>query len=372
MEALRSEDMDPDKKEITTLNVFCLGKGPVGSNLVDQILDTGFEVELRRKVRVKVFGVADSRYYIFDKSGVTGNWRAELASGKHRNDLDEIVQRICELDLENVVIADNTASQEVTDRYPDFLKEGFNIVASNKKLNSGPYEKYHQIRALLDKKGKLFYYEANVGAGLPVIDTIKQLKDAGDSITRIRGIFSGSLSYLFNTFSDTDRSFSDVLLEARKKGLTEADPREDLSGLDVARKLIILSREIGLKSNLEDVKVQNLIPEALRDKINLNSFLKEREVLDDHYKAIQQNLKEKKVLRYVGDLDVELRELKVSLIEVSRDSLMGNIKGTDSIFELNTKDYGEQPIVIQGAGAGGKVTARGVYSDLVRIGRASL
>ncbi len=356
---------------ITTINVFCLGKGEVGSNLINQILATNDEIVKNRRLRINVIGVADSQRYILDRSGVGNDWKKELIESDQVNNLNEIIEKIGELYLENIIIADNTSSQEVTDHYTAFLKAGFDIVASNKKLNSGKYVKYEEVRKLLKQKGRLFYYEANVGAGLPVIDTLKQLTDSAESITRIRGIFSGSLSYLFNTFSELDRPFSDILLEAKEKGLTEADPREDLSGLDVARKLIILSREVGLKTDLEDVQIENLIPGQLSQTSDFDSFINQRKILDDHYKVRHESLSEEKVLRYVGDMDVNDRKLKVSLVEVDKDSPLGNIKGTDSIFEVYTKDYGERPLVIQGAGAGGKVTARGVYSDIIRIGRAS-
>ncbi len=369
MEALKSEVIEPYK--LKTMHVFCLGKGPVGSNLVNQILETQNEIESRRRLVVKVIGVADSKFYILNKEGVSSTWRSELAFGKNKNNLDEIVDRIQELDLENIVIADNTASQDVTDFYPAFLNAGFDIVASNKKLNSGEYLKYEEVRKLLEQQSKSFYYETNVGAGLPVIDTLKQLTDAAESITRIRGIFSGSLSYLFNTFSNANRPFSEILLEAKEKGLTEADPREDLSGLDVARKLIILSREVGLKVDLEDVEVENLIPETLSQAEDFEAFLEKRDLLDKHFQNKYDRLSKGKVLRYVGELNVKSKELNVSLIEVYNDSPLGNVKGSDSIFEVYTEDYGEQPLVIQGAGAGGKVTARGVYSDIIRVGRAS-
>ncbi|MEQ9402536.1 MAG: bifunctional aspartate kinase/homoserine dehydrogenase I [Cyclobacteriaceae bacterium] len=356
---------------ITTINVFCLGKGEVGSNLINQILATKEEVVKNRRLKINVIGVADSQLYILNRSGVNEDWKNELAASKETNILDEIIQKVQDLHMENVIIADNTSSQEVADHYPAFLKAGFDIVASNKKLNSGAYSKYEEVRKIMKQKGRLFYYEANVGAGLPVIDTLKQLKDSAESIIRIRGIFSGSLSYLFNTFSELDRPFSEILLDAKEKGLTEADPREDLSGLDVARKLIVLSREVGLKTNLEDVQIENLIPSQLAHTDSFISFISESKILNEYYRLKRENLAREKVLRYIGDMDVNEQTLKVSLVEVDRDSPLGSLKGADSIFEVYTRDYGERPIVIQGAGAGGKVTARGVYSDLIRAGRAS-
>ncbi|MBL4707916.1 MAG: bifunctional aspartate kinase/homoserine dehydrogenase I, partial [Flavobacteriales bacterium] len=354
---------------IKTVNVFCLGKGVVGSTLIDQILETNEKVVVDRKLRINVVGVADSKQFIFNPSGVNLNWKKDLQGSSQKNSLKTIIQKLKDSYLENIVVADNTASQDVSDNYLQFLNAGFDIVAANKKLNSGNYTRYKEVQNVIRQRGSLFYYETNVGAGLPIIDTLKHLKESADTITKIRGVFSGSLSYLFNTFSISGRSFAEILLEAKEKGLTEPDPREDLSGLDVARKLIILSREIGLKVELEEVEVENLIPQELIGKASFDSFIAEEHQLNRHYEAIKNKLPEGKVLRYVGDLDVAQQKLKVSLIETDQNSSLGNIKGADSIFEVYTQAYGEQPIVIQGAGAGGEVTARGVYSDLIRMGR---
>lgn len=354
---------------IKTINVFCLGKGVVGATLIDQIINTDQKLVENRRLKVNVIGVADSKKYVINTGGLDENWKIELNESNQKNVLSEVLNRLKESHLENIVIADNTSSQEVTDYYPNFLNAGFDIVASNKKLNSGTIEKYEEVQQIIQSKGRLFYYETNVGAGLPIIDTLKHLKESADEITRVRGVFSGSLSYIFNSFSISDGLFSEVLLEAKEKGYTEPDPREDLCGLDVARKLVILSREIGLKVNLDQVKIQNLIPSFLQKEVDYESFIAKKNELDEYYLSIQKSLAKGKVLRYVGDLDVSKEELKVSLVEVDERSSLGNIKGADSIFEVYTSAYGNQPVVIQGAGAGGAVTARGVYSDLIRMGR---
>ncbi len=213
-------------------------------------------------------------------------------------------------------------------------------------------------------------YETNVGAGLPLVDTIRLLHHSGENITHIRGVFSGALSYLFNNFSIQDQHFSIILEDAINKGFTEPDPREDLGGNDVARKLLILARELDLENEIEDVEIRNLIPENLRDG-SVSDFLSRLKELDDEYQTIKSDQKENHVLRYIGELSGDLTttkgKLEVKLVSVPDDSSLGQIKGSDSIFEIYTESYGEQPLVIQGAGAGAKVTARGVFGDILRL-----
>ena len=204
------------------------------------------------------------------------------------------------------------------------------------------------------------------------MDTITLLHESGENITRIRGVFSGTLSYLFNNFSVQDKPFSNIIQEAIDKGFTEPDPREDFSGNDVARKLLILARELDLHNEFEDVAIQNLIPEAYRN-IPTSEFLKQLQVLDTLYQKIKEQQKEGHVLRYIGDLSGDLSKdkgnLEVKLVSVPADSTLGHVKGSDAIFEIFTESYGEQPIVIQGAGAGAEVTARGVFGDILRLSK---
>ncbi|MDX1653202.1 MAG: bifunctional aspartate kinase/homoserine dehydrogenase I, partial [Brumimicrobium sp.] len=351
-----------------TINLFALGKGTVGGKLIDQIVNTSEEVSARRGLRIKVVGVADSKGFVFDERGLGDSWRNELQRTEKRNDIEKIIATLRDSALENIVIADNTSSQEITDHYLNFLKAGFDLVASNKKSNSGPYANYQEIRELLKRKDKHFFYETNVGAGLPIIDTIKHLYNSADRITRIRGVFSGSLSYIFNNYSERSEDFSAILLEAKEKGYTEPDPREDLNGLDVARKLIILAREIGLEVELSDIQLQDLIPQELSNEGSFEDFIAKKDVLNEYFDKIKSDLKPDEVLRYIGELDAVNQILKVSLVKTGKDTPLGGIRNADAIFEIYTEEYGDQPIVIQGAGAGGEVTARGVYSDLIRIG----
>ena len=272
--------------------------------------------------------------------------------------------------MENLIVVDNTASKDFVKNYPALAENGFDLVSSNKIFNTLPISEYRNFRHILNKKNKKYLYETNVGAGLPLIDTIKLLHLSGENITRIKGVFSGSLSYIFNNFSVRDDKFSTILKEAMDKGFTEPDPREDLSGNDVARKLLILARELDLINEFEDINIQNLVPENLQN-VDKNEFISRLDELDDVFEKIKKGQEENHVLRFVGDLHGDLQqekgELDVKLISVPASSALGQLKGSDSIFEIYTESYGENPIVIMGAGAGAKVTARGVFGDILRL-----
>ena len=249
-------------------------------------------------------------------------------------------------------------------------ENGFDLVSSNKIFNTLPISEYRNFRHILNKKNKKYLYETNVGAGLPLIDTIKLLHLSGENITRIKGVFSGSLSYIFNNFSVRDDNFSTILKEAMNKGFTEPDPREDLSGSDVARKLLILARELDLINEFSDIKIENLVPENLRN-LTKDDFISRLSELDEVFDEVKKSQQKSHVLRFTGDLHGDLQqekgELDVKLISVPADSALGQLKGSDSIFEIYTESYGENPIVIMGAGAGAKVTARGVFGDILRL-----
>ena len=354
---------------IKTINLFALGKGNVGAALLDQIISTPKEIIEERKLNIRICGIADSKKYVCSTEGFGKNWREDLKNGNTYQNLSDLIAVVEESGLENVVFADNTSAKIIADQYIHLVKKNFDLVASNKKANSGNLTFYLKLREALQRKEKYFHYETNVGAGLPILDTLRNLRQSSDEVKKILGVFSGSLSYIFNAFSEEDLPFSEVIEDARKMAYTEPDPREDLSGMDVARKLVILAREVAYPGELEKVKVQNLIPPGLRGLSSYEDFIKERKTLDLYYAEKKKALAENKVLRYVGELDIERSLLKVELISVDKSCPLGQIKNADAIFEIYTKSYGEQPIIIRGAGAGAVVTARGVYSDLLRIGR---
>ncbi len=353
------------------INIAIFGKGLVGGTLIEQILANTKSVLEKRKVQLNIFAIANSKQVLLNKKGINENWRKALEERKKESSLvNAIITYAKENHLENLIAVDNTASEDFINNYIPLIKSGFNLVSSNKIANTVSHAFYKELRNNLEENNKNYLYETNVGAGLPLIDTIKLLHDSGENITRIRGVFSGSLSYIFNKFSSENVSFSEVLQEAISKGFTEPDPREDLCGNDVARKLLILARELDLENEMEDINIENLIPEDFRT-ISSDNFLSNLEKLNPYFQEKKEAQEEDYVLRYIGDLygDLQKRkgELDVKLVSVSKNTPLGSLKGSDAIFEIYTESYGEQPIVIQGAGAGAQVTARGVFGDILRL-----
>ncbi|WP_109299695.1 bifunctional aspartate kinase/homoserine dehydrogenase I [Aquimarina sp. AU474] len=352
------------------INIAIFGHGLVGGTLIDQILKSAKQIKERKNINLNIFAVANSRKVVLDKNGLQNDWQTKLEEKGNSYHIDDIIRYADANHLENVIAIDNTASSEFTKNYIQLIENGFDLVSSNKIANTLDFGFYKQLRFKLQQNQKQYLYETNVGAGLPLIDTIKLLHLSGENITRIKGVFSGSLSYLFNTFSSEERLFSEVLQEAIDKGYTEPDPREDLCGNDVGRKLLILARELDLSNEFEDINIHNLIPESLR-KGEATSFLKRLSALNDVYEKVKEDQKPNHVLRYIGDLWGDLSKekgnLDVKLVSVPQSSALGQVKGSDSIFEIYTESYGDQPIVIQGAGAGAAVTARGVFGDILRL-----
>ena len=352
------------------INLALFGHGNVGSTLISQILNSKNNIEDRKSIDLKVFAVANSRKVLLDASGVGADWKKRLEKEGQPYQIEDITAFAKQHHLENLIAVDNTASKSFVEKYESLIEHGFDLVSSNKIANTLSFEKYKSVRKCLDKNQKQYLYETNVGAGLPLIDTIKLLHLSGENITRIKGVFSGSLSYIFNTFSEKDVSFSEIVREAMESGFTEPDPREDLSGNDVGRKLLILARELDLQNEFSDIDVQNLIPEELQT-LDFENFMERIGEMDNIYKEIKERQEAGHVLRYVGDLHGDLQQdkgvLDVKLVSVPKESALGQVKGSDSIIEIYTESYGEHPLVIQGAGAGAAVTARGVFGDILRI-----
>ncbi|MCK5442929.1 MAG: bifunctional aspartate kinase/homoserine dehydrogenase I [Maribacter sp.] len=356
------------------VNIAIFGHGNVGGTLVDQILKSGKTIEKRKDIDLNVFAVANSRKVLFNQKGIPRNWKTAIKDKGIAYTIADIFDFAKRHHLENLIAVDNTASEDFVAHYFEFVENGFDLVSSNKIANTLGFDYYQLLREELAKNQKQYLYETNVGAGLPLIDTIKLLHLSGENITRIKGVFSGSLSYIFNTFSEVSAPFTTILKDAMKKGYTEPDPREDLSGNDVGRKLLILARELDLSNEFSDIKIQNLIPELLQ-KGSVDDFMNNLDVLNDKFNILKKNQKPNHVLRYVGDLHGDLRKekgkLDVQLISVPKESALGQVKGSDSIIEIYTESYGEHPLVIQGAGAGAAVTARGVFGDILRIAEKS-
>ena len=270
------------------------------------------------------------------------------------------------------VLVDNTSSQDAADAYPLFLNSGISIVTPNKKAFSGSYKLWQDIFAAAAQSGARVYHESSVGAGLPVISTLKDLVDTGDEVTKIEGVFSGTMSFLFNSFAPTSGSggqWSAEVKKAKELGYTEPDPRDDLNGLDVARKLTILARLAGLPVESPTAfPVQSLIPKELESVASGDEFLEKLPAFDAQMEATKAEAeKEGKVVRFVGSIDVAAKQVKVGLEKFDLSHPIAALKGSDNIISFYTKRYGSNPLIIQGAGAGGDVTAMGVTSDLLKV-----
>jgi len=355
------------------VNIAIFGKGLVGGTLIDQVLESAQAILDRHKIQLNIFAIANSKQVLLNGSGVSEDWASELENQEiTSHGVQQIINFAKAQHLENLIAVDNTASLDFVSQYHPLIAAGFDLVSSNKIANTTSFSFYKSLRATLKENKKDYLYETNVGAGLPLIDTIKLLHESGENITRIRGVFSGSLSYLFNKFSAESVPFSEVLQEAIDLGYTEPDPREDLCGNDVARKLLILARELDLENEFDDIHIENLIPREFRESSS-ETFLSSLDQLNTVFESKKQQQKKGHVLRYIGDLSGDLfqnkGDLVVNLVSVPSNSPLGSLKGSDAIFEIYTESYGTQPIVIQGAGAGAKVTARGVFGDILRLAK---
>ena len=346
------------------------GLGQVGSTLITQLLESAGQIESRKGIRLNIVAMANSRKLLLDPNGIGADWEERLGETREGYSLEALYSMAESFHLENLVAVDNTASTDFVENYPELIRRGFDLVSSNKIANTRSFSFYSALRRELVAHQKQYLYETNVGAGLPLIDTIRLLHLSGENITRIRGVFSGSLGFIFNEFSMGDRPFSAILREAMHAGYTEPDPREDLSGNDVGRKLLILARELELENEFRDIRVENLIPPGLR-KLPLTEFLEDLMALDSFFENRLNGVPEGQVLRYVGELSGDLQQskgvLEAKLVSVPESSPLGRVKGADSLIEIYTESYGEHPLIIQGAGAGAAVTARGVFGDLLRI-----
>lgn len=349
------------------INIILFGIGNVGSTLINQIIESQKFFLEKRNIDLRFPIITNSSLAFFEKDGLKNQWEANFAQSAIPFRVEDIIEYVQEQQLENLIAVDATASSDIVKSYIPLIQNGFNIVAANKKANTLHNEFYQEIRRNLKKFDKTFLYETNVGAGLPVVQTINDLHFSGEKITKIRGVFSGSLSYIFNRFSSEETSFSNILIDAEKIGLTEPDSREDLSGNDVARKLLILAREIEQQFEFDDIKTESLLVPELNEKNSKAQFAINKSLFDKPFNIAKITQADNHVLRYVGELDVLSKKLEVKLISVPKSSPLGQLKGADNLIEIYTKSYGEIPIVIQGAGAGKEVTARGVLTDILKI-----
>lgn len=349
------------------INVILFGIGNVGSTLLNQVIESQKFFLEKRNIDLRFPIIANSNLAFFETEGAKNHWETNFEKNSIPYTIEDIIEYTQNYNLENLIAIDATASEELVKSYTLLIQNGFNIVAANKKANTLHSDFYNELRRNLKKFDKSFAYETNVGAGLPVVQTISDLYLSGEKITKIRGVFSGSLSYIFNRFGEENTSFSKILLEAEKLGYTEPDSREDLSGNDVARKLLILARELGVKKEFSDVQISSLLIPELNEEHTKAEFASSKQLFDKPFEIAKITQAENHVLRYIGELDVLNEKLEVKLISTPKNSPLGQLKGADNLIEIYAKSYGEIPIVIQGAGAGKQVTARGVLTDVLKI-----
>ena len=349
-----------------TVHLYIFGIGNVGSTLVEQVLAASPFFKEKHQLDLRIVGVVNSKKVLCNASGISKNWKTDFANFSTPRQPDSFYN-FALLHDEVRIAVDATASKELSTFYPELAQKGFHIVTANKIANTLSQHFYDDLRQELRVNNLSFEYETNVGAGLPIVATVKDLTNSGEQIAVINGVFSGSLGYIFNRFSEEEETpISTIIKDALNQGYTEPDPREDLSGNDVARKLLVLARETGLKLEFEDITIENLVSPELQTA-DLNDFLNNLSNLDASFDKLKQSLSEDEVLRHLGSLNTQTKQLTVSLQKVKKDSPAGQLSGSDGFFEIYSSSYQTHPLVIKGAGAGREVTARGLLSDIIKV-----
>ena len=350
------------------LHLFITGVGNVGSNLIRQISDQKKSLEESLGLKMKVMALSNSKKMLLSDTEIDlTDWKSKLDSSNIKSDNDKFLDFSIKQNLRNSLFIDNTANSDITVNYNKYLKNGIGIVTCNKIACSSELEKYLDLKSLSRTHNAPFLYETNVGAALPIINTLNNLINSGDRITKIEAVLSGTLNYIFNTFNK-ENSFYEVVKKAVDLGYTEPDPKIDLCGIDVSRKILILARESGKKIEFSDVQNISFLPDESINTESKEEFLESIKNNDDHFnKMLDKALKNKSRLKYVASLIDG--KASVSLKEINENHPFYNLQGSDNITVFHTDRYKESPLVVKGAGAGGEFTASGVFADIIKASK---
>ncbi|WP_461449743.1 bifunctional aspartate kinase/homoserine dehydrogenase I [Mucilaginibacter sp.] len=350
-----------------TLHAFCLGTGNIGKTLFKQLNAHSEFLQENNGIQVKVAGISNTRKMVFNADGISlDTWEDDLNASNEKADLHEFIQRMKGMNLPNCVFIDNTASPTPVKFYEEAFKANVSVVTCNKIGNSAAYSQYRTFHDTARRHGVDFFYETNVGAGLPIIRTLKDLMGSGDRVQKIEAILSGTISFIFNNFKG-DANFHDVVKTAQEKGYTEPDPRDDLSGKDFMRKILILARDAGYAMEEADVEIENMLPQACLDAQSVDDFYAALKAEDAYFANMKNKAAaEGKVLRYIGKLDNGKASITLKMVDESHPFF--TLSGSDNIISFTTDRYKERPLVVKGPGAGAEVTAAGVFADLINVG----
>ncbi len=351
--------------ETKSIHLFMVGVGLIGSTLLTQIADQAEILKKERGLEIKVIGIANSKKYTIQDKGIDlDKWKEELGKGTTFN-MKSFSRKMVNLNLRNSIFIDNTASTVIAEEYAYILDNSISISTPNKVAASSSFKYYDKLKQTAKLRGVQFRYETNVGAGLPVLNTLRDLVNSGDKIVQIEGVLSGSLSYIFNSYKSTDK-FSDIVKKAKELGFTEPDPREDLNGGDVKRKITILARESGASIEMRDVKVEYILPASCRKVKTVEDFFQELEKENEYFqKLIEEAEKSGNKLRMIARYKEGKATIKLET--VNADHPFFSLKGTDNMIIFTTERYKELPLVVRGPGAGADVTAAGVFAEIITI-----
>ncbi|WP_289040763.1 bifunctional aspartate kinase/homoserine dehydrogenase I [uncultured Zobellia sp.] len=354
------------EENIKQLNLFVMGVGNVGSKFLNQVHQQKKFLKENLKLNIRVIGMSNSRTMVFNETGIPlKNWESELAAGE-KADKVKFMQKVNELNYRNSIFVDNTASEEVSKTYNTYLGNSISVVTCNKIACSSAFENYQELKSLARTYNAPFLFETNVGAGLPIIDTLKHLIASGDKILKIQAVLSGSLNFVFNNFNDKT-TFHDIVKQAQQEGYTEPDPKIDLSGVDVMRKILILARESGNQLEITDIENKSFLPQESLDTDNNEDFFATLIKHEDDFQAMYKEANDaNSKLKYVAQF--EDGKASVGLQAIPKGHDFYNLEGSDNIVLFYTERYPNQPMIIKGAGAGADVTASGIFADIIRIG----